>query len=389
MWSRVLLGALLGSCTFSGPGSGAVGGDASTDGGMEITLDAGSDGPAGDGPLGEVERRNEITISGGTTAETLANFPLYVALANDADLADHAATDGADIFFAGADGVTPLDHEIELWDPDTGSLIAWVRVPSIDAATGATLFLRYGDLDAAAAANPAGVWQQDFAAVFHLNNDPDTPIVDSTGARNGTAQGSMDATDLVTAKLGLGLELDGSNDVIDFQNPFVASVRTSAHTISGWVSQAASGDNEAFVVLGTGGPPNRSRFLHSRFDNGAIAVGLYSDDVLTDDDIQDDGFKLVHWTYNNGNQSSAVYIDGALVQGPQQHNNPADTEGNEGRIGNAPGGGTGFGTNMGLNGIVDEVRISTVVRSDAWIAAEFANQNDPDSFYSISAEQTD
>jgi len=38
------------------------------------------------------------------------------------------------------------------------------------------------------------------------------------------------------------------------------------------------------------------------------------------------------------------------------------------------------------NGIIDEIRLSRVARSADWILTEFKNQNDPDSFYSISDE---
>lgn len=369
----------LAACSFSGAAGPAGGADAAPG-------DGGADAGDVDG-RDDLERRKAIVIGGGRTSEALVDFPLYVALIDDDDLRDHAASDGADIFFVDADGETPLDHEIERFDAETGSLIAWVRVPLIDPVDGAEMFLRYGDLEAAVAPDPAGLWQADFAAVFHLNNAPGTPIVDSTGARDGAAHSSMDATNLVGGKLGLGLVLDGGNDVIDFDNPFVDDDRTSEHTISGWVSQDASANNEAFVVLGTGGASNRARFLHTRFFNGTIAVGLYADDIETDDNIQGSGFRLVHWTYNAA-QESTVYIDGALASGPSQHNNPADTAGSEGRIGNAPGGASGFGTNMGLNGIIDEVRIVATVRSDAWIAAEFANQNSPASFYAVDPEET-
>jgi hypothetical protein len=93
-------------------------------------------------------------------------------------------------------------------------------------------------------------------------------------------------------------------------------------------------------------------------------------------------FVLVHWTYDD-NRDSRIYVDGALVDGPQNFANAEDTQGMEGRIGNAPGGGMG----LGLNGIVDEVRIADTARSAAWIAAEFANQSDPAGFYTVGDEE--
>ena len=49
--------------------------------------------------------------------------------------------------------------------------------------------------------------------------------------------------------------------------------------------------------------------------------------------------------------------------------------------------GSGFGTNMGFNGRVDEVRIADIARTPEWIAAEFSNQNTPDAFYTLGAEE--
>jgi hypothetical protein len=334
-----------------------------------------------DAPPGTAFRK-ELAITGDAVDEDLSDFPLYVEL-TDADLAARSQADASDIYFTDADGVTPLDYEIEAWDDATGALIAWVRVPTIDDTDGAAIYLRYGEPSIAAPANPAGVWSANFLTVFHMNNDPDTPIVDSLGARDGTAHDSMDATDLVDARLGLGLELDGTNDIIDFDNPITGA---SQHTFSGWVDQQDSADGEAFIVLGSGGALRESRFLHTSFGGGPMRAGFYTDDHATDDDIQGDGFVLVHWTYDD-NRDSRIYVDGALVDGPQNFANAEDTQGMEGRIGNAPGGGMGFGTNMGLNGIVDEVRIADTARSAAWIAAEFANQSDPAGFYRVGDEE--
>jgi len=326
--------------------------------------------------------RKSITIGGGTVSNDLTNFPLYVVLSDDADLHAHARFDGSDIAFLDEDGVTELDFEAETWNPTTGTLVAWVRVPSLSDVGDTTIYLRYGG-PPSSGSNPTGVWQNGFLAVFHLGDNPSLVITDSCGVHDGTAGGGMNASDLVAAKLGNGLQFDGNNDVVNFTNPYQGG---GEHTISAWVSQEVSSDNDALVVLGSGGVTDGSRFLHTRFFSGAIAVGLYNDDFETNYDIQGDGFVLVHWTYDASGQSR-VYIDGSLVDGPHMHTGPADTQGTEGRLGNAPGGGSGFGNSMGFNGIADEVRLSSTARSPAWIAAEFANQSSPATFYEVGPEQ--
>ena len=46
-----------------------------------------------------------------------------------------------------------------------------------------------------------------------------------------------------------------------------------------------------------------------------------------------------------------------------------------------------YGTNMGLLGTIDELRIASTARSAGWIATEFANQSSPATFYTVGAEQ--
>ena len=84
----------------------------------------------------------------------LTDFPLLITL-TDVDLKDaaHAGhvgqADGGDLLFTSADGTTQLDHEIESYDPATGTLVAWVKVPTLSPATDTVLYLYYGNAAAA------------------------------------------------------------------------------------------------------------------------------------------------------------------------------------------------------------------------------------------------
>ena len=40
-----------------------------------------------------------------------------------------------------------------------------------------------------------------------------------------------------------------------------------------------------------------------------------------------------------------------------------------------------------MNGALDEVRISNIVRSAAWISTEYNNQSSPSTFYSVSSDR--
>jgi len=365
--------ALTVACQFDP--SGAAQEDAAVD----------TDGPTGgariDAPPGS-QFRKSISVSSGTTVQDLTNFPLYIELQNDVDLRDRALLDGSDIFFVASDGGA-LEFEREAWDKSTGTLVAWVRVPSITIADGVVIYVRYGDAAVAAAPNPAAVWTNQFLAVWHLADDPASgeadAIVDSLGVRHGTAHSSMDSTAVVDAALGSGLELDGNDDEIIFENPLIG---TSGHTMSAWVNQEVTGDNDALLVLGNGAC-NQSRWWHTRFGGGTVATGFYCDDWNSNHNIQAAGWKLLHWTYDTS-ANSRMFVDGQLIAGPFVHNGNQNTQGTVGRIGNAPG---AWGQNMGLNATVDEIRIASVVRSVGWIASEFANQSSPETFYLVGPEE--
>ena len=322
--------------------------------------------------------RKAISIAAGTVDELLADFPLYVEL-TDADLAARA---GTGIHFVDGGGTTALAHEVQAWDPATGHLEAWVRLPTLAATARTTIYLRYGAFASPPAANPAAVWQNGYAAVWHLDGAPGGgtgDIDDARGMVDATSRGGMNAASRVDAVLGRGLRFDGSNDELTFTNPLAGA---TAHTISAWVDQETVNHNSALVVLGTGACA-QARWLHSRFTGGPAAAGFYCDDwTSTGVDVVGDGWTLVHWTYAAG--TSRMYRDGELVAGPFSHMAAPATQGTEGRIGNAP---AAFGNPMTFLGRLDEVRIARVARSEAWIAAEYANQREPASFYTVGAEE--
>ena len=68
--------------------------------------------------------RKMITIDNTKVPETLSDFPVLINLTTDTDLANNAQSDGDDILFTSADGVTKLSHEIEKFDSGTGELVA-------------------------------------------------------------------------------------------------------------------------------------------------------------------------------------------------------------------------------------------------------------------------
>lgn len=351
-------------------------------------------GPAMDAPLppgedaaGGSQRRKQITIDSSrveapATPGFLPDFPVLFSVV-DPDLAARASADGRDIYFVGADGLSRLEHEIEKWVPATGALVAWVKLPVLSDSTDTVFYIQYGDPDLAPPVNPANVWTNGFVAVWHLAQDPGPgmpgDIVDSTTGNDGAAHTSMQPSDLVTGQIGDAIDFDGSDDEITFVNPISGS---GSHTISAWVNQRATSSDDAVVVLGTGAQNQARWFYSARRPDDEVAFGFYANDQITSLNIENDGWTLLHWTFDG--TASRVYVNGALVDGPITAGAGVNTQGTAGRIGNVTS--TAFGTAMNLDGLADEARIATTARPAEWMRTEFNNQSSPSSFYTVGPE---
>jgi hypothetical protein len=329
--------------------------------------------------------RRTLTIGGRTPAATLTDFPILVETQNDKGLRDHARSDAHDIRFTTAGGA-PLEHETETYDPATGSLLAWVKLPGLDTASGAVLLLYYGNAAAAADPSVTTVWSNAYSAVWHLG-ESGAGVVDeySDSSGNGNhAQGGGGAKNSTPARqpgeIGYGQDADGVDDFI--ATP-VQIGGQSALTVTAWFNVRRT-DNLAHPgLLG---------------QNDALEIGFYWTDRLnvwtptvttmcpgksiisacTPD------FSLKTWMH------LALVLDGAdatlYVDGVQKH------------VAVSPGVGssTHHFTLMGrvfeatgnyLDGMLDEVRLATAARSAAWIATQHATQSDPAGFYTLGPEE--
>ncbi len=342
-------------CSFSVAANGTEGTDAQ---------------PADGADSGGVSVRR-VTVA--ATSEALTGFPVWFVL-DDASFGADAQAHGGTPYFTKTDG-GPIAYEIQRWDAGTGHLEAWVKV-DIDPVHGAAFDLHEGPLSSTNAANSAAVFASPFAAAWHFDPSAGSLLADAHGAVNGTAIGGP-----VTApgKLGGGLAFDGADDEVSFQNMFAGD---NPHTFSAWVIGEVN-NGTAGTIITLGEPmTNRARWLHTRFPG--IAAGFYNgnDFKPATGNIQiGTQATLVHWVYDivNNERRTHLYRDGVEVATSDLLNANNDTRTAAGHIGNAPG---GFGA-CALRAVLDEVRIATVARRPAWIAAEFANQSAPTSFYTV------
>jgi len=374
---RVLLVAGLAGCGFTA----GTPSDASPDDAAIDTVDAPPDALRPDGMVGAA-RKKLITIDPAKVFGDLANFPVWIKIANDNDLKVSGTTSGADVYFTLETGV-PLEFDLVRWNKAQGDLEAWVRI-DLDDDNPTRLELRYGDPGPAHAPNGLMTWSNAFSAVWHMD-DPlggTTTVADARGQRMGTA---VNGPTSIAGKLGRGIAFDGNNDQVTFTNPIAGN---QAHTISAWVDVVAPATGFSSVLTVGNAAMSQSRFLHTKYPN--VAIGLFGSDLQpTNTGIDGLGPKLVHWVYDpNGNAgNTTLYIDGVSVA-TMNHGGMINTTGTAGYLGYAPQEwGPGGNTPNPLHGTLDEVRIASIDRTHQWIETEFANQSSPGTFYMIGLEQ--
>jgi hypothetical protein len=137
------------------------------------------------------ENRQRITIDSDAAAYSLSGsltaFPYLVKLTNASnEVFSRAQSDGDDILFTDADGVTKVPHEIENFNTGAGSedLTAWVLLPAFVHDADTVIYMYYGNPTAGSQEYPYAVWDGDYASVWHLGeNGGVSEYRDST--RNG------------------------------------------------------------------------------------------------------------------------------------------------------------------------------------------------------------
>jgi YD repeat-containing protein len=326
----------------------------------------------------EYAYRKAITIDHTKVSATLTNFPVLVSISNDNDLKNHVTSaNGYDLVFK--DGsCTKLDHELERWDGSTGTLVAWVRIPSLSSTADTVINIWYGDSGVTTSQeNKTGVWDSNFKGVWHLK-EASGPAKDSTGNSNNLSS-SGDVTFNVGGEIGKAVNFGSSGGKL-YGGSGIAP--TSQMTLSAWINPSSLGGGHSGwdVIAG--------KVSNSNWDDGFILYYLggllqFSKSIYNIAAAQP--FSTIgSWSYVVGSYDSSdgvlrLYIN-ANTPGAKSTSGNVSTNGSNFQIGLAPA------FNYRFNGVIDEVRISNVARPFDWILTEYRNQSSPSTFYAVGSE---
>lgn len=346
------------------------------------------------------DTRIPLSISDTVLFGSVTDFPVYVDLSSlPASFFNLVQGDGDDIRVTEEDGLTEVPFELVSIDTagETGQL--HFKAPSLSTATTSVFYIYYGsttasgysDTDTYGAEN---VWTNNYRAVYHLEE-----AQGGTGAtdlyKDSTAANAHGDDDIAASgkqgQLGLGQEFNNwYTDNIEI--PYTVLDGQGDVTLSFWYR---TNTNDYMSVL-SGARDNSSdganEYLFWFQDYNDVQFFSHGDPRVNFDisSINDNNYRYYVSVRDDGNNQTRLYINAN-----EDNQSPAGDSMTTLNI--APGGlfigvdqdSIGGSFDQELDGELDELRISNVVRSSAWISNEYLNQNSPNSFYSIGTVETE
>ncbi|MFN0246468.1 MAG: DUF2341 domain-containing protein [Kofleriaceae bacterium] len=311
--------------------------------------------------------RSRVYIDGRESTVDLVDVTIPLILDVSRFDFSRAQANGSDLRIS--DGATPLELEIETWS--TTSAVIWVRIPRVEPQlVGATVVLYYGN--PLADAPPATTaWATDYVGVWHLAT---SAYADATSNDNdGVASGSVLLT---PGTLGTAARFSGTS-FIDVGTDSVLALTTTG-TLSAWVRFSNTTQFASPIGKTQFGDPANYSYAFQRNGDGAGQLGL----VVSNGSLESEANSatptvLDQWAHFTGRWGAAglqMFIDGV----PSGASSPAVTA----QVANAHRVRIGCSfaptctSGGGVDGTIDEVRISRVARSNDWIRFDVAAMRD-------------
>ncbi|MCX6810473.1 MAG: DUF2341 domain-containing protein [Candidatus Berkelbacteria bacterium] len=317
--------------------------------------------------------RTKITIDKTKVVSNQTAFPVLVSsTVNDwrtiANGGYVAQSTGQDFVFIASDQTTKLPHEIESYTNTTGNLIVWIKT-NVSSSANTDIYLYYGNAGCADQQDKTNVWSS-YAGVWHMSEGAGTAVADSTSNVNsGNFTGTGNAW-ITNAKIGNGLSFD-THGQINLTNS--ATLRPTSITVSTWLNTS---DNFGHIYFQMADQGYRLHIDDWQKPRSALNSSLGFDWTDRGTAFSTGNWHFVTYVYD-GINTATTYVDGEV--------NVTDTTHASGSL--VYGDTTVHQISTDWNGLLDDVRVSSGIRSADWIKTEFNNQNSPATFYSLTATE--
>ncbi len=299
------------------------------------------------------------------------------------------SSSGYDIIFRASNGEDQLYHEIESYSGSAGTLVAWVKVPTVSGTTNTSIYMYYGNqciTSAPPSTFTTQVWDTKFKGVWHLKEGTGVTAADSTSNGNSAVPTGANPT---TSAGQIGAALTFNNVLARLVVAAAASLDlTSAitpnWTMSAWINPASL--------------PGKWQTIYS-YGTSRATMNLSKDTAGKNENWTNDANKLNSNTAVTLNAWNYVTISRTPTTTSFYLNGSADGSGATPAAVTTSGQISHIGSINGIAdeqfvGLIDEMRVSSVASSACWIGTEYNNQKWPNKtesgtsgFVTIGAEQ--
>ena len=328
--------------------------------------------------------RKRINLSANKISGSHVDFPILWHSDSDDDLSSHASSNGHDIIFTDSDEVSRIHSEIENYSSGSGNI--WVRVPSLTHNTSKNIYLYYGNLEGGnqediAGYKPSGVWDDNYVMVQHMYDNTTSNIIDSTSNSNdGTKKASNNPVE-ISGKIGKGQNF--SSDHINCGNIGTPTI----YTIESWIKPDALGGSGDLNTYGNTILSNSDRYACwltvGKGGGTEVTLRAFSTSV-TGHNSTGANLNTNDWFYivvvATKGDIAKTYVNGIGKDSFNANDNAW--------AGNFTIGDLRPTRAIYFDGIIDEVRISNLIRNIGWIKTSYNTQNSPSTFYNMYSEES-
>ncbi len=269
-------------------------------------------------------------------------------------------------------------YELEFYDGTNGILVMWVKVASLSSST-TPFVIAYGDSGITTDGSSTTTWSNSFLTVCHLKDGTTLDVTSSTGSNNGTNHGA-------TATAG---KIDGAGSFVSVSSQYVdfgSGMNPIAITMSAW-AKGTTFPNAYNNVISKNATGNVGACLLLVKSTGKLACAVNTNTTTLSYDgtgsntLSAGTFYYLTFVYDSSSGLIGYVnasVDGTVAANADINNTGASIVSD---IGQDP-----INAGRFWNGLIDEARYSSVVRSPNWITTEYNNQSAPGTFETLGTE---
>lgn len=335
------------------------------------------------------DQRVKISVDYNDVDSTLTNFPVLIYISSDSGIDsdditfifDEVGANRWKIAVTEDDGLTQCYVEVEQWESGNEKAWLWFKAPSLNSTVNTDFYLYYdvdhadntayvGDPNSATAEN---VWDSNYKFVSHMRDDPDNAhIRDSTTNDNDGTKINVNSPMLISAYIGEGQDFSGSDEWISPPDMLTGFDPQLNITVEGWVKTDVINPigHSQIMVYGEGGEWQ----LHIR--SGTDDFEFMVKDLGGWKRVPYMGISIdtyYHVTGTWDGEYISIFVDGAYISQVATGDTLDEADSTiDCQIGKY--GGPDYIEEW--NGILDEIRVSQNVRSNAWIETTYESGKD-------------